>query len=268
MPEDEEREAGREVTRYDGKVIYMHWAVVLVFIPLLIIALLLLRDWFWETFTIVGTDPIIPTPSWGEDLHLMLALLLLVLGLVHVLLHIKQEKRPILPTDVMADFQASVHTLKYVFFLSRWDERSGVAKYRGNQRMSYIITFYVIALAAITGMIAAWGGWEDSGTTIHVVSGSLVVLVFIYRMIYTIRKREWIAWRSIFITGRMPIWYVKQTHPKWYEEMEPTKAGADGPSAKGEPPSEPEPPTGPVETKEPEAQREPEAPEAKVGPTA
>ncbi len=244
MPEEFEREAGREFTRYDGKVIYMHWAVMVVFILLIVTALLLLRDWFWETFKILGTEPIIPTPEGFDVLHLVLAALLLVLGLVHVLLHIGQEEKPILPTDVEADFQRSVHALRYVLFLSTWDEKGGAHKYQGHQRMTYVITFYTIALAALTGLIANSGLWEDVGTFLHVVAGIMVMLIFIYRLIYVFRKRDWIAWRSIFRTGTMPVWYVKNAHPKWYEQLvpvpEPAKEEDEEPPEEV-PPAESEP---------------------------
>jgi len=143
MPEDEEREAGREITRYDGKVIYLHWAVMIVFIMLIATALLLLRDWFWDTFKIVGTEPIIPTPDGFDALHLVLAIILLVLGLLHILLHIGQKEKPILPVDVSRDFERSVHSLRYVLFLSTWDEKGAAHKYQGHQRMMYVITFYL-----------------------------------------------------------------------------------------------------------------------------
>ncbi len=251
MPEDEERVAGREFTRYDGKVVYMHWAVMVVFIMLMATALLLLRDWSWDTFKIRGTEPFIPTPEGFGALHMVLAVLLLVLGLVHVLLHIKQEDNPILPVDISMDFQRSVHALRYVLFLSSWDEKGAAHKYQGHQRMMYVITFYTIALAAVTGFLALSGWGEGVGTFLHVVAGIMVILVFLYRLVYVFRKRDWIAWRSIFITGRMPVWYVKMAHPKWYEELMPA----------AEPDSEPEQET----EEEPPAESEPPA---KIGPTA
>jgi hypothetical protein len=186
----------------------------------------------------------IPTPEGFDALHLVLAALLLVLGLVHVLLHVGQEEKPILPKDVEADFQRSVHALRYVLFLSTWDEKGGARKYQGHQRMTYVITFYTIALAALTGLIATSGPWDEGGTFLHVVAGIMVILVFLYRLVYVFRKRDWIAWRSIFKTGTMPVWYVKNAHPKWYEQLvpasEPTmeedeEPPEEGPLAESEP---------------------------------
>ena len=244
MPEEAEREAGREIARYDRKVVYMHWAVIIVFMALIATALLLLRDWFWETFKIVGTEPLIGTPDGTDVVHLFLAAVLLLLGLVHVLLHIGQEEKHILPKDVEADFQRSVHALKYVLFLSRWDEKGAAGKYQGHQRMMYVITFYTIALAAVTGLLASSGLWEEVGPFLHVVAGIMVLLIFIYRLVYVFRKRDWIAWRSIFITGTMPAWHVKITHPRWYEELHPsgsTTGEEHDEPPEGEPPAESEP---------------------------
>lgn len=258
MPEEEEREAGREFTRYDGKVIYMHWAVITVFIILIATALLLLRDWFWETFKIVGDDPILSTPSGTDAVHLVLAIVLLVLGLIHLLLHIRQEEKPILPVDVSMDFDRSVHALRYVLFLSRWDEKGAAHKYQGHQRIMYIITFYTISLAAVTGFIALSGWWEDVGSFLHVVAGIMVILIFLYRLVYVFRKRDWIAWRSIFLTGKMPVWYVKMAHPKWYEELVPAAEPAEG--TEEEPPVQKEPPMG----SEPAVETEPSKPDVEA----
>ena len=176
MPEEAEREAGREIVRYDGRVVYIHWAVIVTFFVLLATSLVLLRDWFWETFKIRGTEPIIRTPDWAADAHLVLAAIVLLLGLLHVLLHVRQERKYILPTNVQADFDRSVHALRYVLFLSSWEEKGSAHKYRGHQRMAYVITFYTIALSAITGAIALWGEWEEMGMLLHVVAGIMVLL--------------------------------------------------------------------------------------------
>ena len=145
MPEESEREAGREIKRYGREVIHLHWVVMMVYITLAVIALLMLRDWFWDIFKIRGSEPIVATPEWGVTAHYALAGALLVLGLVHILIHARQRDKPMLPKDLMADFQATVHALRYVLFISTWDEKGAAGKYRGNQRLTYVITFYVIA---------------------------------------------------------------------------------------------------------------------------
>ena len=250
MPEETEREAGREIRRYGREVVDLHWVVMVVYISLAIISLLLLRDWFWETFKIRGTEPIIATPDWGAMTHYVLAGLLLVLGLLHVLIHARQKDKPMLPKDLMADFQTTVHALRYTLFLSTWDEKGSAGKYRGNQRLTYVITFYVIALAAITGAIALSGLWDEMGTMLHVVTGIMVLLVSAFRIVYLFRKRDWIAWRSILLTGAMPAWYVRENHPRWYEELE---RGSKAPAK-----DMPGPPSAPEDTggkTSPEAER-------------
>jgi cytochrome b subunit of formate dehydrogenase len=133
-----------------------------------------------------------------------------------------------LPKDLMADFQATVHALRYVLFISTWDEKGASGKYRGNQRLTYVITFYAIALAAITGGIALGGWWGDVGTTLHVVAAIMVLLVSAFRIVYLLKKRDWIAWRSILVTGRMPAWYVRENHPVWYEQLQATSTPGEG----------------------------------------
>jgi hypothetical protein len=172
---------------------------------------------------------------------MVLGLLLLVLGLVHVLLHIGQEEKPILPRDLGEDFRATVHTIRYVVFLSNWDEKGSAHKYKGNQRMSYIATFYTIALAGITGAFVHLGTLGELGVVLHVVSGILVLSLSAYRIAYLLRKREWIAWRSILVSGKMPEWFVMRNHPKWYEELFPSQGSAEKGENGGPGSEEPEP---------------------------
>jgi hypothetical protein len=69
-----------------------------------------------------------------------------------------------------------------------------------------------MALAGFMGEVSIW---------LHVVSGVMVLLLSTFRIVYLLRKREWIAWRALLRTGRMPEWYVRKNHPRWYEELRP-----------------------------------------------
>jgi cytochrome b561 len=120
MPEEYERTAGREIVRHSPKVIATHWAVIIVYIPLSLTALLLLRDWIFAEFNIFGGNLLIETFDGATETHWGFGILLLIIGLAHVLMHAGQEKKPILPKDVGADFRATVQSLKYVTFLSSY----------------------------------------------------------------------------------------------------------------------------------------------------
>ena len=255
MPWEEERAAGREVVRYGPRVIWVHWAVMIVFVSLSVTALLLLRDWIFAEFNIIGGDLFIETFDGALDVHMVLGLLLLVLGLVHVLLHIGQKDKSILPRDLMEDFRATVHTIRYVVYLSKWDEKGAAHKYKGNQRISYLGTFYTVALAGITGAFVHFGTFEELGIVLHVVSGVLVLTLSAYRFAHLLRKREWIAWRSILVSGKMPEWFVKQNHPRWYEELFPSSEGNEKSEQEGSGPEEPEPRTPQSEAPTSEATR-------------
>ena len=202
------------------------------YIPLSLTALLLLRDWIFAEFNIFGGNLLIETFEGATETHWGFGILLLIIGLAHVLMHVGQEKKPILPKDVGADLRATVQSLKYVTFLSSWDEKGAAHKYKGNQRLTYVITFYVIALAALTGFMALAGLWGEVSTWLHVVSGVMVLLLSTFRIVYLLRKREWIAWRALLRTGRVPEWYVRKNHPRWYEELRPERV----PEAEGEAP--------------------------------
>lgn len=217
MEEEEEENPDEEIVRYSTKVIAMHWAVVLVFIPLAITGALLARDWFLETFNIFGGDLLIPTPDGTLGAHVVFGASLAVLGIVHILMHVRQKDKPMLPKNVSEEFKDTMDTAMYALFISRQKEGRSSFKYKANQRMSYLATFYTLTLAAVTAVFI--GTLGESGSAIHVVAGALVAFLAIFRILYLIREWDPISMRSIFKTGKMPLWYIKEHHYRWYIQL-------------------------------------------------
>jgi cytochrome b subunit of formate dehydrogenase len=212
------------VRRYGTRVIALHWLFIVTFVPMLIAGIFLLRDWFIHEFKIKGGDvnggPYIPTFEGASELHMWAGILVLILGLVHLIIHMFQKEKNIIPWHSHKDFQATLHTLLFVFHLTRREERGSPGKYRGNQKIAYMAAVYTLTLTAITVLIV----WldllgEEMGMIMHVVAGILVGLVAGYRILYIIRKHDRIALKCILASGRMPEWYVRKHHYLWYKKV-------------------------------------------------
>jgi cytochrome b561 len=230
---EEEENPDEEIVRYGKNVIAMHWAVVLVFIPLAATGALLARDWFLETFNIFGGDLLIGTPDSALAVHVGSGIALAILGIVHIMMHMRQKEKAMLPKVVTEEFKETLNTLMYVTFISRQKEGRSSLKYKANQRMSYLATFYTLALAAVTAVFIGTIG--EAGSAVHVVAGALVAFLALFRILYLIREWDPIATKCIFKTGTMPLWYVKENHYLWYVQLK------GDPEAPAEEPEAPKP---------------------------
>jgi cytochrome b subunit of formate dehydrogenase len=216
MLEDEEN-PDEEIFRYGRKVIAVHWAVVIAFFPLAWTGILLMRDWFLVTFNIFGGDLWFPTFDMAREIHVASGVSIAILGLIHILLHIKQKEKHILPKNVSKEFKATLDTALWVSFISRHREGRSSDKYQANQRMSYIAIFYTLALSTVTAVfIYAFG---ETGSAVHVVAGTLVGFLAAFRIMYLIRTWDRVAMRAIMTTGTMPLWYIKKHHFNWYQQL-------------------------------------------------
>ncbi|UCC93407.1 MAG: cytochrome b/b6 domain-containing protein [Thermoplasmata archaeon] len=216
-PFDEDEDPDQEIFRYGRKVIAVHWAVVIAFFVLIWTGILLMRDWFLVTFNIFGGDLWFETFDGAMELHIASGVTICLLGLIHILLHVRQEEKPILPKNVASDFKATFETAMWVTFISRNRESGSSDKYMANQRMSYLAIFYTLSLSAISATFI--GIFGATGSAVHVVAGTLVGLLAAFRILYLLRTRERLVWRSILSTGTMPLWYIKENYYNWYLEL-------------------------------------------------
>jgi cytochrome b561 len=242
MIEDEEN-PDEEIFRYGKNVIAVHWAVIIAFFILAWTGILLMRDWFLLQFNIFGGDLWFNTFDLAVEIHVASGVTICIIGLIHIMMHIKQKDKPMLPQNVASEFKATFDTAMWVTFISRQREGRSSDKYQANQRMSYLAIFYTLGLSTVTSVFIFTFG--EAGSAVHVVSGALVGLLAAFRMLYLIRTWDRIALRSILSTGTMPLWYIEKHHYNWYLQL----TGRDQEKA-GVEPKEPEPdtPSTPVPT--------------------
>jgi len=231
---EEEENPDEEIFRYGRKVIAVHWGVIIVFFTLAWTGILLMRDWFLVTFNIFGGDLWFPTFDGAVEMHVASGVTIGILGLIHVMLHIKQKDKPMLPKNVASEFKATFETAMWVTFISRQKEGGSSDKYQANQRMSYLAIFYTLSLSTFTAVFIYTFG--ETGSAVHVVAGTLVGLLAAFRVLYLIRTWDGVAMRCILSTGTMPLWYIKEHHYNWYLKLK----GVD-PDEPAEDPKAPEP---------------------------
>jgi len=205
--------------RYGAEVIGVHWLFIIFIIPLLYTGLLLWRDWFTHEFHIYGINYAFPSFEGMDRLHMFAGFAVLTVGAAHLLTHMGQRDKPILPKNVGVDVAASVQAIFYIFHLSPKPERGAGEKWKRNQRMTYIALIYVIALCGLTAVPLLFDIFEEMTLLMHILAGLLLVFLSGYRILYLIRTHDRVAIRSIMSTGTMPEWYVKKHHFLWYKQV-------------------------------------------------
>ncbi len=183
--------------RYGAEVIGVHWLFIIFIIPLLYTGLLLWRDWFTHEFHVYGINYIFPSFEGMERLHMFAGFALLTVGAAHLLTHMGQKEKPILPKNVGVDVAASVQAIFYIFHLSPKPERGAGEKWKRNQRMTYIALIYVIALCGLTAVPLMFNIFREMTLLMHIIAGLLLVFLSGYRILYLIRTHDKVAIRSI-----------------------------------------------------------------------
>ncbi len=218
MPKGRGKAGGGMIKRYGPEVVAIHWLFTITVIPLLWTGLLLTRDWFIHEFHIHGVDKLVPVFDWVVDYHWYFGVAVLVVGLVHILIHARQKEKHILPRNVGWDLRASIHNILWIFHMVSREERGASHKYKGNQRMTYVATVYVLCLSAITALLVWLDLLGELGLLMHVIAGVLVMFMAAYRILHIIRKHDGVAIKSIYATGKVPDWWAKKNHYLWYRK--------------------------------------------------
>ena len=210
----------QNIKRYGYEVILVHWLLIALLGLNLALSYFLFRDWGYHEFHIHGALILIPTPAWTAELHAYSGLGIFIVGLVHAFMHISQRERPLLSKDTNIEFKAMVHSFLYMVFMASREEAGSAGKYRDNQRMFYLCTIYTIGLMGITILIMLTGYLGELGLLMHIIAGLLLVFLVAMKFAYLIRKRDFVAIKCIMMTGKMPEWYVKKFHFRWYREIQ------------------------------------------------
>ena len=219
------------VKKYSGVQIVEHWIAFILIMGLMVSGLLPYLNEFVEEA--LGSRGGYRLPEIGVGYHFDFAVLLMVLCLVHLVIHSKN--RAILSSFPKKDLRNSFHSVLYFFLMAKKPERGSGEKYRGNQKITYLGFAFTIGLLVISGLIMRFYPqmlhehfMEDPIRLTHIYGAFMLFIVVLWHFGIAIRKRDWIAMKAIFVTGKLPLWYVRQNHKIWYEETFGQKAAFAG----------------------------------------
>jgi len=198
------------------------WLFTLAIAIVTISGLFLLRDWLFSSFGVYG-DVYIPTPAGSKTIHLCSGGSLAVISFFHIIIHLRSKDRALLPVKTMRDFKSFLHSGMYLIGLSRREERGTQGKFNGRQRITYICLVYILGLAIITGFLYYFEILGHSVALVHIIPGGLTFMVVLFQFLMMIRNHDGIRLKATYITGKLPLWYIRRNKPLWYEKLRPAQ---------------------------------------------
>lgn len=206
-----------KIQMYSIVSIFEMWVFTITLAFLVVSGLFLIRDWFFLNFGIFGAK-FIETPEGTQNIHIWFGFALAFLGLFHLAIHIFSKKKDILPKQTLRDFKGFLHSVIYLLGLARREEY-GSERFNGRQKIVYIALVYILGLTIFTGLLYYSDILSKGISLIHIIPAGLSILVLVFQFLITIRKHDIIALNSAFISGKLPIWYIRKNHPIWYKRL-------------------------------------------------
>jgi len=194
------------------------WAFTVIIFIVAISGLFLMRDWLFLNFGIYG-DKFIATPKGILNVHIWSSLIFILLGLLHLAIHIFSKDKEILPKKTLQDFKSFLHSGLFLIGFARQEDYRTSSRFSGRQRITYIALVYVLGLAAITGLLFYINLFPNDLLLIHIIPAGLSIMVLLFHFLITIRMHDIVGLRCAFIDGKIPRGYARKKSPIWFKEI-------------------------------------------------
>ena len=194
------------------------WAFTIIILIVTISGLFLMRDWLFLNFGIYG-DKFIPTPKGILNVHIWGSLIFILLGLIHLVIHIFSKNKEILPKKTLQDFKSFLHSGLYLIGFARQEDYRTSGRFSGRQKITYISLVYILGLTSITGLLFYFNLFSNDLLLVHILPAGLSAMVLIFHFLITIRKHDFVGLRCAFIDGKIPHGYARKKSPIWFKEI-------------------------------------------------
>jgi cytochrome b subunit of formate dehydrogenase len=168
-------------------------------------------------------DKIFPTPSNFLNLHLIFGFLIIIVGLIHFALHSGDKKNELLMKRPIKDLKSFFHSFFYLIGFAKREEQGGGGKYTSRQRVVYLALVYNFGLSAISGISMLIISSDSSLITIfrltHILAAIFIILILIFHSLINLRHHDSTALRCSYVTGTLPLWYIRKHKKVWYHEI-------------------------------------------------
>jgi len=207
-----------EIQIYHPISIFEMWIFTVTISIVAISGLFLMRDWLFLNFGVYG-EKLIPTPPGFQNIHIWFGFVVAIFGLMHLGIHVFSKQKDILPKQTLRDFKAFLHSATYLINFTRKEDFGTSDRFNGRQRIVYLALVYILGLTILTGFLYFNDILSTDLSIVHVIPAGLSIIVLLFHFLITLRNHDKIALKGAFVSGKLPLWYVRKNHPIWYEKI-------------------------------------------------
>ena len=176
-------------------------------------------------------DLTIPLIPGSTNLHYLFGFMLIFTVIFKLTTH-SGGFSGVLGGNTRKDLGGFIHSIYYIVFMVEKIQKTASHKFYGYQKITILLTIFALWMQIFSGLIL----FTDplAGSTVHNIfyrplvlmhflGAFLVLFLVIFHIAIIARRLDMYAIKSIFVNGRVPMWYVKKNHRLWYDEINEVK---------------------------------------------
>ena len=221
-----------EVRKYKKITVIEHWLFLTAVFGLMATAFPNFLNWFLPEIAIF--DVVFPTlPIITLDLgsmafsidHYLFGYLLVGLSIGHVIYHLNTKDESLITSktrDMKMEFSSLIRSFFYFFGLFKTEDNGGGEKILARQRANYLSLLFTLGLLVLTGLLLMFPVDFLSHHTIfatHILAACVSVVIIMVHLAFVIRNHDPVSLNTIFISGKVPLWYVKENKMAWFRSL-------------------------------------------------
>jgi cytochrome b subunit of formate dehydrogenase len=217
------------VRKYSASTILTHWLLVVSILGLILTGGIPLINKLIDYLNLFNlTIPLIPGST---NLHYFFGFLLIFSVIFKLTAHTGGLKAA-LGGNSRKDLSGFIHSIYYIVFMVEKLQKTAAHRFYGYQKISILLTVFGLWMQIFSGLIL----FTDplAGSTVHNIfhyplvlmhylGAFLILFLVIFHIAIIARRLDMHAIKSIFVSGKVPMWYVKKNHRLWYDEINEMK---------------------------------------------
>jgi len=213
------------VQKYKLPTIIAHWIMIISVFALIITGAVSLINKIIDYINLFSLT--IPEVPYKGTLHITFGFFLLF-GALFVIFTRTIDLKEIMYGKFIRSFAGFFRSILYIIGFEKRLESGDIKKFYAYQRMSFILIGFSLWILILSGIVLSINANPDSSINqtfigsvrmLHIIGALLIILLMVYHIIILIRRFDSLAFRCMFIDGKLPLWYVKKNHHLWYLEL-------------------------------------------------
>lgn len=219
----------QEIQKYSLSTVFAHWILIISVFTLVVSGGLPLLNRILNFINLI--DYRLPTIPYQFYIHNIFGFFL-VFAIIFVIFTHSINLKDILGGQVSKDLGGFLRSFIYLIGLEKKIESGASKRFYAYQRIFFILIIFCLWVQIFSGLMLFFNPSSGSDISrtflspiqlLHYIGTLLLVFVLVYHILMSIRRFDKISYRCIFISGKLPLWYIKKNHKLWYEELAKNK---------------------------------------------